>query len=65
MIYLTRLNGSQIVVNVDLIETIEKTPDTVITFTNGKKLVVAETIEIVVEKAVEFKKRIMQEKIKG
>lgn len=44
MIYLTRLNGEKIAINVDLIELMEATPDTVVTMTTGKKLVVKENI---------------------
>jgi len=42
MIELTRLNGTPILVNTDLIETVEETPDTVITLTSGKKIIVKE-----------------------
>ncbi|THF81260.1 flagellar FlbD family protein [Cohnella fermenti] len=42
MIGLTRLNGTKFYVNALLIETIEETPDTIITLTNGKKLLVLE-----------------------
>jgi flagellar protein FlbD len=45
MITLTRLDGSLFYLNPDHIETVEATPDTVITLTNGKKLVVRETGE--------------------
>lgn len=44
MIYLTRLNGEKISINADLIELMEQTPDTVVTLTTGKKLVVKENI---------------------
>ena len=40
MIEVTRLNGTQILVNADLIELVEETPDTVITFTTGRKIIV-------------------------
>lgn len=43
MIIVTRLNGSEIVVNADLIETIEATPDTIITLVDGTRYVVEET----------------------
>ncbi|HEX7058028.1 MAG TPA: flagellar FlbD family protein [Bacilli bacterium] len=49
MIALTRLNGTQVTVNALLIETIEATPDTIITLTTGKKLVVREQVTEVVE----------------
>ncbi|CAM3339574.1 flagellar FlbD family protein [Nocardioides dubius] len=42
MITLTRLSGSQFVLNSDLIERVDATPDTVITLVDGKKYVVAE-----------------------
>lgn len=47
MIYLTRLNGEKIAINVDLIELMEATPDTVVTMTTGKKLVVKENIHTI------------------
>ena len=40
---MTRLNGTQILVNADLIELVEETPDTVITFTTGRKIIVKES----------------------
>lgn len=45
MITLTRLNGKEFVLNDDLIQTIEETPDTVITLTNGAKYIVNEDYE--------------------
>jgi flagellar protein FlbD len=50
MIHVTRLNQSSIVLNCDLIEQIESTPDTVITLTNSQKLTVLETAEEIVER---------------
>ena len=50
MIWVTRLNGTEIVVNADLIETVESTPDTVLTLVDGKKYVVHETAREVVER---------------
>ncbi len=43
MIDVTKLNGVNITVNADLIETIEETPDTVLTLTTGKKIIVKES----------------------
>lgn len=42
MIDVTRMNGKQFTLNSDLIETIEETPDTVLTLTTGKKIIVKE-----------------------
>ena len=56
MIRLKRLNGDQIVLNADLIELVESTPDTLIHLTTGKKLMVREAVEEVIELIVEFKR---------
>ena len=58
MIPLRRLNNEPIMVNPDLIETLEATPDTVVTLTNGNKLLVRDSMDEVREKIVEFKRRI-------
>ena len=42
MIEVTKINGSKILVNTNLIETVEETPDTVITLTDGKKIIIKE-----------------------
>lgn len=62
MIRLTRLNKSAFILNCDLIETVESTPDTVISTTSGKKYVVAETIDEVVDKVVQYKGKIFEVK---
>ncbi|WP_442604469.1 flagellar FlbD family protein [Paenibacillus sp. KN14-4R] len=49
MISLTRLNGKKIIVNAILIETIEETPDTMITLTTSKKITVLEKAAVVIE----------------
>ena len=58
MIYVTRLDGSQFVVNADLIETIEHTADTVVTLLDGKKLVVATPVHEVVERVLAYRQAI-------
>ena len=58
MIQLTRINQQRLVLNSDLIEQIESTPDTVITMTNGQKLVVVENAETVIERIVAFRRSI-------
>lgn len=55
---MTRLNGTTFVINSDLIETIEETPDTVIVLTIGTKYVVQESKGEIVDKVVEFRRRI-------
>ncbi|HXP81304.1 MAG TPA: flagellar FlbD family protein [Verrucomicrobiae bacterium] len=59
MIPLTRLNGLTLVVNSDLIKLIENTPDTVISLVNGEKIVVRETSEQILEKIVQFRRRVL------
>lgn len=54
MVRLHRLDGKEFVVNVDLIETVEATPDTVISLTTGRKYVVRESVDEVVARALEF-----------
>ena len=61
MIHLTRLNRLPLVLNADLIESIEATPDTVITLTTGQKLVVLEAAEEVVRRVVEFRRAIFRD----
>lgn len=58
MIKVTRLNGKEFVINVDIIEFIESTPDTVITTTTGKKVIVKEDVDGIIKDVIEFKKRI-------
>jgi flagellar protein FlbD len=50
MIYVTRLNHSSVVLNSDLIEHIEATPDTVITLTTGQRITVLESAAELVER---------------
>jgi flagellar protein FlbD len=59
MIPLTRLNGQPLVINSDLIKFIENTPDTVISLVNGEKIVVRETSEQILEKIVQFRRRVL------
>ena len=58
VIYVTRPDGSQLVVNADLIETVEHTADTVITLLDGKKLVVATHVDEVVESVIGYRQLI-------
>jgi len=58
LVRLTRLNHTSVVLNSDLIEHIDITPDTVITLTNGQILRVLETAEEVIQRVVEYRRRI-------
>lgn len=59
MIHVTRLNQSSIVLNSDLIEQIESTPDTLITLTNNQKLVVLEQPDEIVERIRHYRRSIL------
>jgi len=58
MILLKKINNAEIAVNSDLIEYIEETPDTVITLTNGDKVVVLERMASIIEKIVQYRRAI-------
>jgi len=60
MIHLTRINRAPIVLNSDLIEYIEKTPDTVVSLTNGVKLLVLESPDEIIDLVVTFRRGILQ-----
>ena len=56
MIKLTRLNQSEVVVNVEMIEFVEETPDTLISLISGKKVLVTEPVDLVVNRVIEYTK---------
>ncbi|HWV37309.1 MAG TPA: flagellar FlbD family protein [Vulgatibacter sp.] len=58
MIHLSRLDGTPIVVNADHISTIEHTPDTMLTLTNHSKILVQESVEVVIDRVVAFRRLI-------
>ncbi len=59
MIELHRLNGSAIVINAELVESVEATPDTVITLTTGRRILVTETLSSVIELVVEYRRAVL------
>ncbi|GMG97134.1 flagellar FlbD family protein [Tepidimicrobium xylanilyticum] len=62
MIRVKRLNGKEFVVNSDLIQFVEETPDTVITLTTGQKIVVSESIDEIIDKVIKYKAIILKYK---
>jgi flagellar protein FlbD len=64
MIQLTRLNNTELYINSDMIETIEKTPETVISLTNGKKMTVKEPPQEVVARVIRFRQETTRPVIK-
>ena len=60
MIKLTRRGNQEMILNSDLIETIEETPDTVITLTTGRRHLVCESAAQILEKITEFRADILR-----
>ena len=58
MIHVTRINRVPLVLNSDLIEHVETTPDTVISLTNGQKFMVLESPDEVIQKVIAFRRQI-------
>ena len=56
MIDVTKMNGMNITINSDLIETVEDTPDTVITVTTGRKIIVKESRQTIKNLVKSFKR---------
>jgi len=63
MIRLTQINGEEIVVNAELIETIEKAHDTIITLTTTRRIRVQDEVDAIIEKVVEYRRRITEPKV--
>ncbi len=61
MIEVTKLNDDKITINCDLIETIEETPDTVLSFTTGRKIIVKESRQVVENLVKSYRKEIFAE----
>jgi flagellar protein FlbD len=58
MIRLTRINQKPVVLNADLIEHVEVTPDTVICMTTGQKFVVLEPADTVIDRVIRFRRAV-------
>jgi flagellar protein FlbD len=58
MIRVTRLNNSELVINTDMIEFIEAIPDTIISLTTGKKVMVKESIDEIISRVEDYKRKI-------
>ena len=62
MIEVTRINGTKVLINPDLMELVEETPDTVITLTDGKKYVVCESASEITDLVIDYKRKIHTER---
>lgn len=60
MVRLTRYDGTKFVLNCDIIQYVESTPDTIITLVTKEKLMVREKVEDVVEAVIDFKRKIFR-----
>ncbi|MGI9859994.1 flagellar FlbD family protein [Moorella naiadis] len=60
MIKVTTLDKREMVLNAELIERIESVPETVITLTSGKKILVTQTAAEIVELVIAYRRRILQ-----
>ena len=56
MIEVTRLNGRRLVINGDQIERLEASPDTIVSMTSGRKLLVRETVDEMVRKLITYRR---------
>ena len=60
MIRLTRINHRALVLNAELIEHVETTPDTVVSMTTGEKFVVVESADEIVDRVIEYRRAILE-----
>ncbi len=58
MINVTKLNGDSIILNAELIETVESRPDTLITLTTGNKIMVKEKVAEIIKRVEDYKKHV-------
>jgi flagellar protein FlbD len=63
MIEVTRLNDTKVIINADLIEKVEESPDTIITLTSGNKIIVKESRQEVKNLVILYKKEIFHREI--
>ena len=59
MIEVTRYDNRIVLINIDLVERVEECPETIITFINGKQMIVRESKEEICAKAIEIKQKIL------
>ena len=60
MIIVTKINDSEIVINSELIEIMQETPDTTITLTTGRKLIVKESVDDIIDKIKIYKQSLLK-----
>ena len=65
MIKVTRLNDSALMINVDMIQSLQAIPETVITFTNNDKIMVKEPLEELSQRIVDYQRAINSKLVNG
>lgn len=60
MITVTRINGTRIYINAEMIQMVESTPDTVITLRNDQKLIVREKADVVADLMIDYQRKVHQ-----
>ncbi len=65
MIKLTRLNETELIINAEMIEFVEAIPDTIISLASGKKIMVGEPVDVVIERVIEYKRSYSQTVFSG
>lgn len=65
MIKVRKINGEEIVINAELIETVEARPDTTISLATGNKIIVQDKVSQVVEKVLEYRRLVHQKKLRN
>ncbi|MDE6888948.1 MAG: flagellar FlbD family protein [Eubacterium sp.] len=61
MIEVTRLNDTKLLINCDQIEFVEETPDTVISFLSGKKIIVKESRQEIQNLVILYRRKILND----
>jgi flagellar protein FlbD len=64
MIEVEKVNGQPVLLNPDLIKLIEKAPDTVVTFSDGQKMLLKTTPEEIVQRIIEYRRRYSMPEVK-
>ncbi|CEP68905.1 Flagellar [Moorella glycerini] len=61
MIKVTTLDRREIILNAELIERLESVPETVITLTSGKKVLVTQTVDEIIARVIAYRRQILQQ----
>ncbi len=57
MIFITKLNGKEMVINASIIESMESTPDTTITMTTGRKIIAKESVDEIIDRVISYNRK--------